>query len=75
MSSDYAGALTEELRDQLKLIMEALQALKTVPANIAAIKAELLRINHKDSIFELVIQDQSRLLNNQKNRLTKLEAA
>ena len=71
----YEGALLEEFRDQMKFVIEALKALKDVPADIKQIKADLAEMNQWKFAAKEVIKDQSKTLNNHETRLTKLETA
>ncbi|MDB5164607.1 MAG: hypothetical protein JWL89_233 [Candidatus Saccharibacteria bacterium] len=77
MSKDnhYDGILAEELRDQFRLILEALTALKDVPADIKRIKESVVDLEEWRELAKLVIRDQNKTLNNHEIRLGNLEAA
>jgi len=71
----YQGVLLEELREQMKFVIEALKALKDVPADIRQIKADMAEMKQWKFVAKEVIKDQSKTLNNHETRLTKLEIA
>ncbi|HZL07670.1 MAG TPA: hypothetical protein VFC50_00560 [Candidatus Dormibacteraeota bacterium] len=74
-SDHYQGVLLEELREQMKFVIEALKALKDVPADIKQIKADMAEMKQWRFVAKEVIKDQSKTLNNHETRLIKLETA
>lgn len=74
-STHYDSVLAEDLREQLKFIIEALKALAGVPAELKQMREELKRSNDRHDLSELVVKHQSKTLNNQETRIGKLETA
>ena len=72
-SDNYNGFLLEELGEQLKFIIEALKALKHVPAELKRLNAKLDRMNARQDLSDLVIRDVSKTVNNHERRITHLE--
>lgn len=70
----YDGFLAEDLREQLKTIMEMLDPLTVLPAKIDYINERLDRMEEDNRLFKLVIKDLSETVNNHETRLIKLES-
>jgi len=75
VSDSYNGFLLEELSEQLKFVIEALKALKYVPAELRKINKRLDRMNERLDVVEPVAKDNSQTLNNHELRITKLETS
>ena len=71
----YEGALLEEFREQMKFVIEALKALKDVPADVRRLKEDMIVVKSDLKVMKAVLIDQSKTLNSHETRLTKLEVA
>ena len=71
----YDGILNEDLREQLKYIIEALRALSGVPAELKQMRKEMKRFNDRQDLSDLVVKHQSATLNDHESRLGRLETA
>ncbi len=71
----YEGALLEELKHTMQLILEGTSALAGVPKRLAAIESKFDALLSEHVSMRVVIKDQSKTLHNHETRLTKLETA
>ncbi len=70
----YTGALLEELNGRMKLVMEALEPLKSMQSDIKELKEYMIKANKRQDLSDLVIRHQRATLNNHESRLNKLES-
>lgn len=70
---DYVKVLAEELRDQRKQILEALDTLKGVPGDLKEVKADVKELKSDMQVVKAAIKDQGRVLNDHEKRITVLE--
>ena len=76
MSEDnYTAAILEEVREQNKRILEALNGMSKVPNEVSEIKADVSELKIDVSDLKPVIKDHSKSLQDYDSRLTLLEAA
>lgn len=71
----YMGALLEDIQHRLKLVQESLSDLPAMREDIRVMKADLADMKQWRTVFDLVVRDHSKTLNNHENRLDKLETA
>lgn len=76
MSEDiYTAAILEEVREQNKRILDALNGMSSVPVIVSEIKADVSELKFDVKDIKSVVKDHSKSLQDHDGRLALLEAA
>lgn len=67
------GALLEDIQHRLKLVQESLSDLPAMREDIRQIKADQAEMKQWRTVFDLVVRDHDKTLDNHESRLGKLE--
>lgn len=70
----YASPVAPDTEDRFAVILELLEALKVLPADMREVKAVLARLEHNNELCYAVLKEQGWLLKDQQLRLKRLEA-
>jgi hypothetical protein len=70
----YANPATPDMEDRFAVILELLEALQVLPADMKEVKAVLSRLEHNNELCYAVLKEQGWLLKDQELRLRSLEA-
>lgn len=71
----YLGILLEDIQHRLKLVQESLTDLPAMREDIRQIKADQAEMRQWRNVFDLVVRDHDKTLNDHETRLGKLETA
>ncbi len=71
--STYIGVILEEVRDQNKLVLEAVGDMKKNIDKIPKIEADVVELKQDMKVVKDVVKDISAHINNHELRITKLE--
>lgn len=74
-ADNYAALLLEDIREQLKAVLEAVGNMQKHVAYIPAIRVDIEQQKEADVAFKLAIRDISRLVNSHGRRITNLKQA
>ena len=73
-TSHYQAVMLEEINDHLKLVLEAIEPLRSVPDDLGIIKGDIADLKRWRNRLRFFMKENSKILNNHEKRLTKLEA-
>jgi hypothetical protein len=75
MKDNSIGVLLEEIRDQNKVVLEAVGDMQEQLKDLAPLKADVAELKSDMKVVKAAVTDQSRQVHDHEQRITRLESA